>query len=94
MLDVRYPGLSSTFLSNQACAAVDLLPVAALGTLMLATRTLYAVFDPVVGLLVDRSGSRWGVVYGVTLLIVAAVGGARNGGFGIAAAPWVARFYR
>lgn len=53
---------------------------------MLATRTLYAVFDPVVGLLVDRSGSRWGVVYGVTLLIVAAVGGARNDGFGIAAA--------
>ena len=39
---------------------VALLPVAALGTLMLVTRTLDAVFDPVVGLLVDRSGSRWG----------------------------------
>ncbi|WP_242153415.1 MULTISPECIES: glycoside-pentoside-hexuronide (GPH):cation symporter [unclassified Sphingomonas] len=39
---------------------VALLPVAALGTLMLVTRTLDAVFDPIVGLIVDRSSSRWG----------------------------------
>jgi GPH family glycoside/pentoside/hexuronide:cation symporter len=39
---------------------VALLPVAALGTLMLVTRTLDAVFDPIVGMVVDRTGSRWG----------------------------------
>lgn len=39
---------------------VALLPVAALGTLMLATRVLDAIFDPLAGLLVDRTRSRYG----------------------------------
>lgn len=39
---------------------VALLPVAALGTLMLVTRVLDAIFDPAVGLLVDRTRSRFG----------------------------------
>lgn len=39
---------------------VALLPVAALGTLMLVTRVLDAVFDPAVGLLVDRTRSKYG----------------------------------
>lgn len=39
---------------------VALLPVAALGTLMLLTRVFDAVIDPVVGVLVDRTRSRWG----------------------------------
>eukprot|EP00456_Euglypha_rotunda_P039880 TRINITY_DN3073_c0_g1_i24.p1 TRINITY_DN3073_c0_g1~~TRINITY_DN3073_c0_g1_i24.p1 ORF type:complete len:357 (+),score=89.08 TRINITY_DN3073_c0_g1_i24:492-1562(+) len=39
---------------------VALLPVAALGTLMLLTRVLDALFDPAVGLLVDRTRSRYG----------------------------------
>ena len=36
------------------------LPVAALGTLMLVSRVLDAIVDPVVGLLVDRTRTRWG----------------------------------
>lgn len=39
---------------------VALLPVAALGTLMLVTRILDAVFDPLVGIAVDRTRSRFG----------------------------------
>ncbi|RVU02273.1 MFS transporter [Novosphingobium umbonatum] len=39
---------------------VALLPVAALGTLMLVTRVADAVVDPLVGLLVDRTQSRFG----------------------------------
>lgn len=39
---------------------VALLPVAALGTLMLVTRVLDAVFDPLVGIAVDRTRSRLG----------------------------------
>jgi GPH family glycoside/pentoside/hexuronide:cation symporter len=39
---------------------IALLPVAALGTLILATRVLDAVFDPLAGLLVDRTRTRWG----------------------------------
>lgn len=39
---------------------VALLPVAALGTLMLVTRILDALFDPMVGILVDRTHSRHG----------------------------------
>ena len=39
---------------------VALLPVAWLGTLMLATRVLDAVFDPMVGIVVDRTRTRWG----------------------------------
>ena len=39
---------------------VALLPVAALGTLMLVTRVLDALFDPAVGLLVDRTQTRMG----------------------------------
>lgn len=39
---------------------VALLPVAGLGTLMLVTRVLDAVFDPGVGLMVDRTRSRMG----------------------------------
>jgi GPH family glycoside/pentoside/hexuronide:cation symporter len=39
---------------------VALLPVAALGTLMLLSRVLDAVFDPLVGVLVDRTRTRWG----------------------------------
>lgn len=39
---------------------VALLPVAALGTLMVVTRVLDAVFDPLAGLLIDRTRSRFG----------------------------------
>ncbi|WP_207080879.1 MFS transporter [Novosphingobium sp. KA1] len=39
---------------------VALLPVAALGTLMLVTRVADAAIDPIVGLLVDRTSSRFG----------------------------------
>lgn len=39
---------------------VALLPVAAVGTLVLVTRVIDAMFDPVVGLLVDRTRSRFG----------------------------------
>ena len=39
---------------------VALLPVAAIGGLFLISRLLDAGFDPVVGLLVDRTKSRWG----------------------------------
>lgn len=39
---------------------VALIPVAALGPLMLIVRILDAVFDPIVGLLVDRTRTRWG----------------------------------
>jgi GPH family glycoside/pentoside/hexuronide:cation symporter len=39
---------------------VALLPVAALGTLILATRVLDAVFDPLTGILIDRTRTRWG----------------------------------
>lgn len=39
---------------------VALLPVAALGSLMLATRILDAVFDTLVGVAVDRTRTRWG----------------------------------
>lgn len=39
---------------------VAMLPIAALGTLMLVTRVLDAVFDPLAGVLVDRTRSRYG----------------------------------
>lgn len=39
---------------------VALLPAAALGALMLITRTLDAVFDPLAGIAMDRTSSRWG----------------------------------
>ncbi|MCS0631211.1 glycoside-pentoside-hexuronide (GPH):cation symporter [Telluria mixta] len=39
---------------------VAMLPVAALGTLMLVTRILDAIFDPLVGIMVDRTKSRFG----------------------------------
>ena len=39
---------------------VALLAVAALGGLMLVTRLLDAVFDPLVGIVVDRTSSRYG----------------------------------
>ncbi|SAK86339.1 Inner membrane symporter YicJ [Caballeronia hypogeia] len=39
---------------------VALLPVAALGGLMLVTRVLDAIFDPMVGIIVDRTSSRYG----------------------------------
>jgi GPH family glycoside/pentoside/hexuronide:cation symporter len=39
---------------------VALLPVAALGVLMLVTRIADALFDPLAGILVDRTQSRWG----------------------------------
>jgi GPH family glycoside/pentoside/hexuronide:cation symporter len=39
---------------------IAFLPVAALGTLMLASRILDAVIDPLVGVLVDRTRTRWG----------------------------------
>lgn len=39
---------------------VALLPVAALGTLMLVTRVADAIFDPLVGILVDHTKSRFG----------------------------------
>jgi GPH family glycoside/pentoside/hexuronide:cation symporter len=39
---------------------IALLPVAALGTLMLVSRILDAVIDPLVGIVVDRTRTRWG----------------------------------
>lgn len=39
---------------------VALIPVAALGPLMLIVRVLDAAFDPIVGILVDRTRTRWG----------------------------------
>lgn len=39
---------------------VAYLPVAATGTLMLVSRVLDAVADPVIGILVDRTRTRWG----------------------------------
>jgi GPH family glycoside/pentoside/hexuronide:cation symporter len=39
---------------------VALLPVAALGTLMLLSRVLDAIVDPFVGIVVDRTRTRWG----------------------------------
>ena len=39
---------------------VALLPVAAVGTLILVTRIVDAMFDPVVGALVDRTRTRFG----------------------------------
>jgi GPH family glycoside/pentoside/hexuronide:cation symporter len=39
---------------------VALLPVAALGTLMLMSRVLDAIVDPFVGIVVDRTRTRWG----------------------------------
>jgi GPH family glycoside/pentoside/hexuronide:cation symporter len=39
---------------------VAFLPVAALGTLMLVSRILDAVIDPLVGIVVDRTRTRWG----------------------------------
>jgi glycoside/pentoside/hexuronide:cation symporter, GPH family len=39
---------------------VALLPAAALGLLMLVTRTLDAIFDPMAGIAVDRTSSRYG----------------------------------
>ena len=39
---------------------IALLPVAALGTLMLVSRVLDAVIDPLVGIAVDRTQTRWG----------------------------------
>jgi GPH family glycoside/pentoside/hexuronide:cation symporter len=39
---------------------IAFLPVAALGTLMLVSRILDAVIDPLVGIVVDRTRTRWG----------------------------------
>ena len=39
---------------------VMLLPVAAIGTMLLATRVLDAVIDPAIGIAVDRTNTRWG----------------------------------
>ena len=39
---------------------VILLPVAAVGTLVFLTRVIDALFDPMVGMLVDRTRTRWG----------------------------------
>ncbi|MEY4762360.1 MAG: hypothetical protein RLZZ200_2216, partial [Pseudomonadota bacterium] len=39
---------------------VALLPAAAVGTLLLVSRVFDAVLDPVIGLLVDRTKTRWG----------------------------------
>lgn len=39
---------------------VALIPVALVGTLLLATRVFDAVFDPIVGVLLDKTRTRWG----------------------------------
>jgi GPH family glycoside/pentoside/hexuronide:cation symporter len=39
---------------------VAMLPIAALGTLMLVTRVMDAIFDPLIGIAVDRTSSRFG----------------------------------
>lgn len=39
---------------------VAMLPIAALGPLMLIVRVLDAIFDPIVGVLVDRTSTKWG----------------------------------
>ena len=48
---------------------IAFLPVAALGTLMLACRVLDAVVDPLVGILVDRTHTRWGQARPYLLLV-------------------------
>lgn len=53
---------------------VALLPVAALGTLMLICRVFDAVVDPMVGILVDRTHTRWGQARPYLLLVAVPFG--------------------
>ncbi|WP_322083364.1 MFS transporter [Burkholderia sp. BCC1972] len=53
---------------------VALLPVAALGGLMLVTRVLDAIFDPLVGIAVDRTSSRYGKARPYLLYVNRAIG--------------------
>ena len=48
---------------------IAFLPVAALGTLMLVCRVFDAVVDPMVGILVDRTHTRWGQARPYLLLV-------------------------